>query len=140
MNDINSKLGHAAGSPSLLAVRLKGPRRPIKRKGLYVRFVTRMSGELSEAVAAAARRDGQTAGAYVRRMLLDHVGMHSPQDARSGRPVRKPDEDRAAIASAIRALGSLSAALSVRDEAAAQDRLHEARSLLIPLVVRRPPE
>ncbi|WP_156629675.1 hypothetical protein [Methylobacterium sp. Leaf85] len=99
-----------------------------------------MSGELSEAVAAAARRDGQTAGAYVRRMLLDHVGMHSPQDARSGRPVRKPDEDRAAIASAIRALGSLSAALSVRDEAAAQDRLHEARSLLIPLVVRRPPE
>jgi hypothetical protein len=139
MNDIDFMPGHAAaGFIASCPVPAKDPRKP--PKGLYVRFVTRMSGELREAVAAAARRDGQTAGAFVRCMLLDHLGMHSPQDARSGRPVRITDEDRAAIASAIRVLGSLSAALSVRDEAAAQDRLQEARSLLIPLVVRRPPE
>ncbi|MCJ2006260.1 hypothetical protein [Methylobacterium sp. J-092] len=108
------------------------------RKGLYIRFVTRMSGDLSEAVSAAARDDGLTAGAYVRRMLLDRVGMQSPEDARSGRPVRRPDEDTAAIASAIRALGSVSTAVALRDEAAAKAALHQARMLLIPLVARRP--
>lgn len=109
-----------------------------KKKGLYVRFVTRMSGDLSDAVAAAAREDGVTAGAYVRRMLLDRVGVQSPRDARSGRPIRRPDEDAAAIAAAIRELASVTAAVAVSDEAAAKAGLHEARSLLIPLVVRRP--
>lgn len=109
-----------------------------RRRGLYVRFVTRMSGELSEAVTALAHRDGITAGAWVRRLLLDRVAMQSPDDARSGRPIRRPEEDHAAIAAAIRELARVSTALSVRDEASAKQSLQEARSLLIPLVVRRP--
>ncbi|KQP32816.1 hypothetical protein [Methylobacterium sp. Leaf100] len=97
-----------------------------------------MSGELSEAVTALAHRDGITAGAWVRRLLLDRVAMQSPDDARSGRPIRRPEEDHAAIAAAIRELARVSTALSVRDEASAKQSLQEARSLLIPLVVRRP--
>jgi hypothetical protein len=96
-----------------------------------------MSGDLSEAVSSAARREGLTAGAYVRRLLLQRVGMQSAKDARSGRPVRKPEADQAAIAAAIRELASVNAALSLRDEAGARQGLHQARSLLIPLVVRR---
>ena len=109
-----------------------------KRRGLHVRFVTRMSGDLSQAVTALAHRDGVTAGAWVRRLLLDRVALQSPDDARSGRPIRKPEEDHAAIAAAIRELGRVSTALSIRDEAAVKQGLHEARALLIPLVVRRP--
>ncbi|WP_143103697.1 hypothetical protein [Methylobacterium gossipiicola] len=100
--------------------------------------MTRMTGELSEAVTTFAHRDGLTAGAWVRRLLLDRVAMQSPDDARSGRPIRRPEEDHAAIAAAIRHLAQVSTALSVRDEASAKSGLHEARSLLIPLVVRRP--
>ena len=107
------------------------------RKGLHVRFVTRMSGDLSQAVAAAAREDGLTAGAWVRRLLLDKVGMQSAQDARSGRPIRKPSEDRIAIAAAIRDLAAVGAALASRDESAARQALEDARTRLIPLVVRR---
>lgn len=108
------------------------------RRGLHVRFVTRMSGDLSQAVAAAARDDGLTAGAWVRRLLLDRVGIQSAQDARSGRPIRKPAEDRIAIAAAIRDLATVSAALASRDEGAARRGLQDARTRLIPLVVRRP--
>ncbi|MCJ2096321.1 hypothetical protein MKK67_28030 [Methylobacterium sp. J-072] len=85
-----------------------------------------------------AHREGLTAGAWVRRLLLDRVAMQSPDDARSGRPIRRPEEDRSAIAAAIRELARVSTALSVRDEASAKQALNEARSLLIPLVVRRP--
>lgn len=109
----------------------------VKRRGLHVRFVTRMTGDLSEAVTAFAHRDGVTAGAWVRRLLLDRVALQSPDDARSGRPIRRPEEDHAAIAAAIRELGRVSTALSIRDEAAAKQGLNEARALLIPLVVRR---
>ncbi|WP_243971680.1 hypothetical protein [Methylobacterium sp. J-072] len=97
-----------------------------------------MSGDLSEAVTTFAHREGLTAGAWVRRLLLDRVAMQSPDDARSGRPIRRPEEDRSAIAAAIRELARVSTALSVRDEASAKQALNEARSLLIPLVVRRP--
>ncbi|WP_411901630.1 hypothetical protein [Methylorubrum thiocyanatum] len=137
MNDSHSMPGHA-GLPTIpMKPVSKAPSRP--RKGLYVRFVTRMSGDLSAAVAEAARRDGLSAGAWVRRLLLDRVGMQSPQDAKSNRPIRRPDADQAEIAAAVRALAGLSAALSVHDEAAARERLQEARAHLIPLAVRRPP-
>ena len=124
--------------PAQAATPSSPSRLPPKRRGLHVRFVTRMSGDLSDAVTTFARREGLTAGAWVRRLLLDRVALQSPDDARSGRPIRKPEEDHAAIAAAIRELARVSTALSVRDEASAKQGLNEARSLLIPLVVRRP--
>lgn len=108
------------------------------RRGLHVRFVTRMSGDLSMAVTSAARNDGLTAGAWVRRLLLERVGVDSPDDARSGRPVRRPEADAKAISGAIRQLAAVSCAVSTNDKAAAQSALQEVRSLLIPLVVHRP--
>ncbi len=111
---------------------------PSRRGKLPIRFVTRMSVDLSRAVATAAREDGLTAGAWVRRLLLERVRMHSPADERSGRPVRCPGQDTIAISSAIRHLADVSGAVSVGDKAAAQTGLQHARGLLIPLVVRRP--
>lgn len=128
---------HAGGPATTGSNGPPSPPRTLKRRGLSVRFVTRMSDDLSEAVASAARHEGLTAGAYVRRLLLDRVGMQSAEDAKSGRPIRKPDEDVATIAAAVRELASVSTAVGLRDEAAAKAGLAQARSLLIPLVVRR---
>ncbi|WP_204262766.1 hypothetical protein [Methylobacterium sp. BTF04] len=112
--------------------------RPVRRPpGLPVRFVTRISRELSGAIADAARRDGVTAGAFVRRMLLERVAIQSAADARSGRPVRQPDDDAAAIAAAIRELAAVNAAISMKDLAAAKMSLTTVREILIPLVIRQ---
>ncbi|KQO68759.1 hypothetical protein ASF22_19580 [Methylobacterium sp. Leaf87] len=112
-----------------------GPRpRP---PGLEIRFVTRMSRRLASDVTAHARRDGLTAGAWVRRALLDRIGMRSPVDARSGRPVHRPPEEIAAISAAIRELAAVNRAVSASDAAAARAGLDEARRLLIPLVIAR---
>ncbi|NEU12486.1 hypothetical protein G3T14_10100 [Methylobacterium sp. BTF04] len=102
-----------------------------------MRFVTRISRELSGAIADAARRDGVTAGAFVRRMLLERVAIQSAADARSGRPVRQPDDDAAAIAAAIRELAAVNAAISMKDLAAAKMSLTTVREILIPLVIRQ---
>lgn len=72
-----------AGIPAMTASHgAQSPPRKSGRQGLAVRFVTRISDDLSEAVASAARKDGLTAGAYVRRLLLDRVGMLSAEDAK----------------------------------------------------------
>lgn len=112
--------------------------RPVRRPpGLPVRFVTRISRELSGAIADAARREGVTAGAFVRRLLLERVAMQSAADARSGRPVRRPDDDAAAIAAAIRELAAVNAALAMKDIPAARLSLTTVRAILIPLVIRQ---
>ncbi|MEH3116809.1 MAG: hypothetical protein PGN25_04180 [Methylorubrum populi] len=112
--------------------------RRVAPRGLPVRFVTRMSVDLNHAIAAAAKEDGITAAAWVRRLLLDRFAMISPSDERSGRPVRRAAEDVVAISNAIRHLADVSGAVSVGNRSAAQDALQRARGLLIPLVVRRP--
>lgn len=112
--------------------------RPRRRSGLPVRFVTRMSDDLSEAVASAARQDGVTAGAWVRRLIMERVALDSTRDARSGRPIRKPSEYEVAIGAAVRELGSVNAAIAGGDSDAAIAGLDRARGVLIPLVVRRP--
>lgn len=123
--------------PTMLSTPSSGGMPRSRGKGLPVRFVVRMSGALQTEVAKAARRDGATAGAWVRRQLLDRVGLQSPEDARSGRPIRQLEADTIAVSAAIRELAAVHSALSLRDEAAAKVALHQARSLLIPLVVRR---
>lgn len=115
------------------------PARRGRAKGatLDLRFVTRMSKDLGDAVAVEARREGLTAGAWVRRVLLDRVGMRSAPDARSGRPVHAPTEDAAAISAAVRELASVNNAIVLSDKAAAKAGLDRARELLIPIVMRR---
>lgn len=105
--------------------------------GLPVRFVTRMSRDLDEAVKTAARREGITAGAWARRTLLERVGLQSPADERSGRPLVPADEELADIATAIRELGGATVALSLDDRAGVRNRIEAARALLIPIAVRR---
>lgn len=113
------------------------PTRTITRRGLAIRFVTRMSEDLDRAVAEHARRDGLTAGAWVRRVLLDKVSLDSARDARSGRPIRKPSDYEVAIGAAIRELAAVNAAIATGDRDAANAGLDRARAALIPLVVRR---
>lgn len=108
------------------------------RRGLAIRFVTRMSVDLDRAIAEHARRDGLTAGAWVRRVLLDKVSLDSARDAKSGRPIRKPADYETAIGAAIRELGAVNAAVAAGDRDAASAGLDRARQTLIPLVVRRP--
>lgn len=109
-----------------------------KRRGLHVRFVTRMSAELSEAIGQAARNEGLTAGAWVRRLLLERLDLRSAEDARSGRPVRVPEAHHAAVAGALRELASAGAAVRTGDEVEAARALQAARVLLIPLALARP--
>jgi hypothetical protein len=122
--------GAPAGAPDGAP---RGPRRP---PGLPVRFVVRMSRALSGAIADRAEREGLTAGAWVRRLLLETVEMQSKADSRSGRPVRRPDEDAAAISAAIRELAAVNAAISMKDLPAARMSLTTVREILIPLVIR----
>ncbi|WP_210247488.1 hypothetical protein [Methylobacterium sp. WL116] len=63
--------------------------------------------------------------------------MQSATDARSGRPVRRPEDDVAAISAAIRELAAVNASLSMKDVAAARASLATVREILIPLVIRR---
>lgn len=132
---------HPSGRPLSIRGDLPTPlakSTPPRRSGLPIRFVTRMSNALSDAVAAAARDEGLTAGAWVRRLLMERVSLDSARDARSGRPVRKPSDYEVAIGAAIRELGSVNAAIAGGDKDAAIAGLDRARASLIPLVVRRP--
>jgi hypothetical protein len=104
---------------------------------LHVRFVTRMSAELSEAIGRAARQDGLTGGAWVRRLLLERLDLQSADDARSGRPVRIPEAHQAAVAAALRELAEAGSAVRAGDEAEAAGRLQAARMHLIPLALGR---
>lgn len=139
MNDPHANASQVAAGRDDAGVSIpaSGPHR-VAPRGLPVRFVTRMSTDLNDAITSAAREDGVTAAAWVRRMLLDRFAMISPSDERSGRPVRRAAEDVVAISNAIRHLADVSGAVSVGNRSAAQDALQSARALLIPLVVRRP--
>lgn len=106
------------------------------RPTLDLRFVTRMSRELGDAVAAAAGRDGLTSGAWVRRLLMERVAVQSPVDARSRRPGNLPSEEIVAISTAVRELASVNAAISLKDGPAARAGLDRARGLLIPILMR----
>ncbi|NEU14251.1 hypothetical protein G3T14_19270 [Methylobacterium sp. BTF04] len=100
--------------------------------------MTRMSHDLNTAVAAAAKADGITAGAWVRGLILDRLAIVSAVDRRSGRPVHRPAEDTIALVAAIRALGDVGHAISSKDLPAAKASLATAREALLPLVARGP--
>lgn len=119
------------------ATAASGARRPARRETLDLRFVTRMSRTLGDAVTIAARREGLTAGAWVRRALLERVGMQSDLDARSGRPIHAPTEDVVAVSDAVKELASVNRAIALSDKASAKAGLDRARELLIPVVMRR---
>ncbi|MCJ2117015.1 hypothetical protein MKK65_10610 [Methylobacterium sp. J-001] len=96
-----------------------------------------MSRPLGDAVAAAARRDGLTAGAWVRRLLLERLDLRSDLDARSGRPIYLPAEQVEAISTAVRELASVNAAIATADPTAAKAGLDRVRALLIPILMRQ---
>jgi len=107
-----------------------------KRPTLQQRFVTRVSPELARAIVVASRREGLSASAWVRRLILERTPLHSDVDAHSGRPVRLPKEEVTAIAVAVRELASVNAAISLSDGRAARAGLDRARDLLIPVLMR----
>ena len=114
------------------------PRGPLKRQGLELSHVTRMSRELGAGVADAARAEGITAGAWVRRVLMERLALRSSLDHRSGRPVHRPAEDTVILVGAIQALGDVGHAISSKDLPAAKASLAAAREALLPLVARGP--
>jgi hypothetical protein len=97
-----------------------------------------MSHDLNAAVARAAKAEGLTAGAWVRRLILDRLALVSAVDRRSGRPVHRPSDDTVTLVGAIRALGDVGHALSSKDPVAARASLTIARDALLPLVARGP--
>ena len=105
--------------------------------GLDLRFVTRMSRPLGDAIAAAARRDGVTKGAWVRRLLLDRLDLRSDPDTRSGRPSYLPAEEIAELSAAVRELASVNFAIAAGDIVAAKAGLDRARGHLIPILMRQ---
>lgn len=105
---------------------------------LRVQLVFRVTEDLDRAITIAARQDGATVGAWVRRTLLEKVALDSARDAKSGRPIRKPSEYETAIGAAVRELGAVNAAIATDDRDAALAGIDRARAVLIPLVVRRP--
>lgn len=135
---------HAPGAPYIqqppMGTVLPGalPRGPLKHPGLELSFVTRMSRELGAGVADAARAEGITAGAWVRRVLMERLALRSSIDHRSGRPIHRPAEDTVVLVAAIRALGDVGHALSSKDVPAARASLATARETLLPLVARGP--
>ncbi|WP_156368907.1 hypothetical protein [Methylobacterium sp. Leaf100] len=114
------------------------PAEPAGRPILDVRFIMRVSRPLHSAILARARRDGVTAGAWVRHRLLADLGLRSLLDEQSGRPMRRPPEDVVAISSAIRELAAVNAALAMGDGVSARAALDQARAILIPMVVHMP--
>ncbi|WP_139234055.1 hypothetical protein [Methylobacterium pseudosasicola] len=108
-----------------------------RRPSLELRFVVRISRNLGHAIGAAARRDGVTAGAWVRRVLLERLDLHSNLDARSGRPVFLPAEEVAELAAAVRELASVNNAIATADTAAAKAGLDRTRHHLIPVLMRQ---
>lgn len=114
------------------------PPEPARRAILDVRFIMRVSRPLHAAILAHARRDGVTAGAWVRHRLLADLGMRSMLDEQSGRPMRRPPEDVVAIAAAVRELAAVNRALALGDGAAARAGLDQARAILIPMAVQMP--
>lgn len=107
-----------------------------KRPTLQRRFVTRVSPELARSIVIASRREGLSASAWVRRLILERTPLQSDVDAQSGRPVRLLKEEVTAIAAAVRELASVNAAISLADGAAARAGLDRARDLLIPVLMR----
>ena len=115
------------------------PRGPLEPAGgLELRFVTRMSRDLGAAVAEAAKTDGLTAGAWVRRLIMERLSLRSRVDYRSGRPVHRPAADTVALVAALRELVSVGHALSCRDVPAAKASLAAARETILPLVAGGP--
>lgn len=114
------------------------PRGPLKPPRLEAAFVTRMSHDLNTAVASAAKSEGLTAGAWVRRLILDRLALASAVDRRSGRPVHRLADHTVILVGAIRALGDVGHALSSKDIPAARISLTIAREALLPLVARGP--
>lgn len=129
---------HLYQSPTETVLPGAPPRGPQKTAGLDLRFVTRMSRDLGTAVAEAARADGLTAGAWVRRVLLERLSLRSSLDNRSGRPVHRPAEDTVALVAALRELVFVGNAVSCRDVPAAKASLTTVWELLLPLVARGP--
>jgi len=107
------------------------------RPGLAVRFVTRMSDDLHAAIVRAARSDGISTGAWMRRTAMGRLALQSDRDAHSNAPTRRPEQDVATLAAAVRELATLSAALSLGDVAGARAGVDRARRILIPLALGR---
>ncbi|MGU3663936.1 hypothetical protein ACLBX9_07095 [Methylobacterium sp. A49B] len=97
-----------------------------------------MSRDLGAAVAEAAKADGLTAGAWVRRLIMERLSLRSRVDYRSGRPVHRPAPDTVALVAALRELVSIGHALALRDLPSAKASLAAAREAILPLVARGP--
>jgi hypothetical protein len=97
----------------------------------------RLTAPLRAALTAAAKREGVTDGALIRRLVADALGVEAEADRASGPRVRIPPEEQAVLAGALRDLGALYEPLSRPTVPAAEVKagLDRIRAAIMPVVI-----
>ncbi|MFC4172734.1 hypothetical protein ACFOYU_11775 [Microvirga sp. GCM10011540] len=115
------------------------PRAPrVDHRKLGGVMTMRLSGDLRCGLQAAAKAEGITESALVRRLILDRLGLESDADRASGRRPRIPDQDLQVLAGLVREVGSLYG--PARSQPPKIDKiiggLDRLRAALVPMVAR----
>lgn len=109
---------------------------PVKKaRPLQQVLGVKLSPDLREQIAAAARAAGVSDSAWLRARALDALGLESPVDAASGRRPRVAPEDQAALAGVVRELGAATMAVRSGRVDEGVDAMERARRVLVPVVL-----
>lgn len=139
-------VGHAAHAapqsvataPSLPGALPRGPQpaAPDYRK-LASKVDVRLTAPLRAALTAAAKAEGVTDGALIRRWVADALGLDAEADRASAPRVRIPPEEQAVLAGALRDLGALYEPLSRPSVPADEVKagLDRIRAAVMPIVI-----
>lgn len=131
----------APQSPPVPVASLPGalPRGPqpaaIDPRKLASKVDVRLTAPLRAALTEAAKREGVTDGALIRRLVADALGVEAEADRASAPRVRIPPAELEALSTAVREIGALhqAAALGRSEEILAG--LDRVRAVLIPVCV-----
>ncbi|SDM68730.1 hypothetical protein SAMN05216360_103112 [Methylobacterium phyllostachyos] len=112
------------------------PAAPDYRK-LASKVDVRLTAPLRAALTAAAKAEGVTDGALIRRWVADALGLDAEADRASAPRVRIPPEEQAVLAGALRDLGALYEPLSRPSVPADEVKagLDRIRSAVMPIVI-----
>lgn len=117
----------------------RGPHQPaaIDHRKLASKVDVRLTAPLRAALTAAAKREGVTDGALIRRWVADALGLDADADRASAPRVRIPPEEQAVLAGALRDLGALYEPLSrpVVPAAEVKTGLDRIRAAVMPIVI-----
>lgn len=107
----------------------------IDARKLASKVDVRLSGQLRNALSAAAKRNGVTDGAYVRRLVADALGLDVEADRGSAPRQRIPDADLLVLSGLIRQVGGLYGPARAGKTEEVILGLDGIRGALVPMVV-----